>query len=124
MTILMKFPEHFIYNDNHYYDLDQFISYCDLSKEEIEKLEDDWFEILEETKLEPLMQFDLDTLSDLIIGHVEDRTSEHGDEIGILKKVLKENINFKLIQEKMPDLYYPTGKEYTLTKQDLLDYIA
>lgn len=112
--------DEFFIDDNFYYDIESLIEDV-LEWEEIEDIKDlseDYSVIANEAVLGPMFKFDLhhvlNTLDD-------DRYPEDNERIeNKLVDLLKENINFDKIREGMPELYYQSRKQFTITKQDLL----
>lgn len=108
--------ENFFIEDEFYDDLCSYMEAHDLEEDNIP---DDWSEMANETKLEPMFDFSMDWIFDRIN---EERDDENGSAGERLVKILEKHIDFKAIQEEMPKLYYATKVKFEITKQDLLDY--
>ena len=109
--------ENFFYNDRFHMDFDTLIEDVEDNEDcEIKDLPDIWSISVELTKLEPVHKFGLRDIDILIDNVYEDRLTEEGEELGTIRKILIENINFEKINSAIPTLYYPTGqfKNYIL----------
>ncbi|HWY09702.1 MAG TPA: hypothetical protein VN026_00180 [Bacteroidia bacterium] len=115
----MENTENFLYNDEFYTDLDQLIDYVEDNECKIEDLEDDWEIEVELTAKEGIVKLDAKWITDKID---DERLSEDGDEIERATKILNKYVDFNLINELMPKLFYPSGEKVVLTKEDLLEY--
>lgn len=117
--------ENFFFNGEFCHDFDSLIMKLTCDPEE---LPEDWQATIELTDHEHMMQFDSDTVVDLLVDHVtdSDRTSEDGDEVETVEKILKEKFNFDFteINAKMPKLHYVNGKTEVVTKADLIEFIS
>ena len=76
---------------------------------------------MEDCDLEPIGVLSVDLLTELLMDKWEDRQSEDGLEYDKIEKVIKENIDFDKINELLPKLYYPNGKEITFTYEQLME---
>ena len=117
-----RFTENFFNDGEFYTDLEDFIyKVFDGEKQQITQLENDAVFECKGSKLEPLINFSSEWITERID---DDRFSENNsdDEYGKIAKVLDENIDFKKIFDLLPKLYYENYKDkFTITKQDLLD---
>lgn len=102
------------YNYNHYTDIQALAE--ELSDDgSLNEIEND-IEV-EETNLEPMFQFDANSITDNLD---EERMSEDGDEVDEIRELIKKHVDFTKVNELMPKLWYPNGKKYKITKQQLL----
>jgi len=116
--------ENFFYEDKFISDLTELLYELDLTEEDtsdIEKLPDDWAIEVMDTILEPMFKITPDWI---IENMPDDRSSEDGDEVDRLYEKLKKNQELlDKLNELIPELYYPTDKSFTITKQDLIDFV-
>lgn len=112
--------ENFFCNSEFFTDIDDYCAHHKLEIEDIEKLPDDWQEEIKFSIEEPI-----ETLcADWIAEKIDDgRFSEepYHDEYDRVVKILNETIDFKKVNEALPKMYYPNGKNGVLTKKDLLE---
>ena len=117
-----RFMENFFEDGKFYTDIEDFIyKVFDGDEERIRELEEDAVFECKGSKLEPIIDFSSQWITDRID---DDRFSENnsGTENEKITKVLDENIDFKKITDLLPKLYYENYKDkFTITKQDLLD---
>ena len=117
-----RFMENFFEDGKFYTDIEDFIyKVFDGDEERIRELEEDAVFECKGSKLEPIIDFSSQWITDRID---DDRFSENnsGTENEKITKVLDENIDFKKITNLLPKLYYENYKDkFTITKQDLLD---
>lgn len=101
-------------------DLGELMDYLDIN-EELEGIDDDWKIEVKECQLEPIMTLSTDWIMERVN---EERFSEEGadNQCARIEKVLDESIDYSKINEMMPQLWYPTAKKITFTKQDLIDW--
>lgn len=116
--------ENFFHNDSFYRDLDELIDYVGLDLEpgqELKDLPDDFTITVELSNKKKIVVFSEDWIVERIS---EDAFSEDGceSEEAQIKKALHECIDFEKLNSMIPSLHYGTGKEVTLTKQDLIEY--
>lgn len=111
--------ENFFIDENFYSDLSELIEHTS-DEEDLSDIDDDWSVVCNESKLEKVV-----TLStDWIIRYIgEERFEEDGDTHEKVYDLLERRIDYEAINSRMPELYYPTRVKFTITKQDLLDYI-
>lgn len=90
---------------------------CDIYKEDLEGMPDDYTLEAYECKLESMQQVDAYTFIDCID---EERFSEDKKEEDALIEIFNKYINFELINREIPKLWYPTKVKMIWTKQELL----
>ena len=111
--------ENFFIDENFYTDLGHLIDSVS-DEEDLSDLDNDWSVECNESKLEKA--FTLST--DWIMQYVgEERFGEEGDAYKKCYDLLESSIDYEKINAQVPELYYFTRKRFTITKQDLLDYI-
>ncbi len=113
--------ENFFY-DNEYYDsIEDLIYKLVDSEDEIYELDDDFEIKCYPAKLEPLQEIDeywlLERMDEDRFPENDERTDDE------ILKILRENIDFKKINEAMPKLWYESYPPFILRKEDLIDYI-
>lgn len=109
--------ENFFYDDKFYPDLGDLCDDLDLDEEKIAALPDDWQIKVFETSLEPIVVLSADWILDRIDG---ERFSENDESDKVYK--LLQQIDFKLVNEKMPKLYYcEYRKSFAIKKTDLIE---
>ena len=117
-----RFMENFFEDGKFYTDIEDFIyKVFDGDEERIRELEEDAVFECKGSKLEPIIDFSSQWITDRID---DDRFSENnsGTENEKITKVLDENNKNKKITNLLPKLYYENYKDkFTITKQDLLD---
>jgi len=104
------------YNENFYHELSDLVADIDL-----DMLKAGDTITVEDCDLEPIGVLSVDLLTELLMDKWEDRQSEDGLEYDKIEKVIKENIDFDKINELLPKLYYPNGKEITFTYEQLME---
>lgn len=112
--------EHFFYDDIFCRDLEDLIN--KLQIDDVSELDDDWSTKIEHSTLEPIFEIDADKLCDLLSDHHEERFSEDGEEKEDVLKAIKRSVDFAVLSELLPQLYYPNGQFSTITKADLIEY--
>lgn len=119
--------EYFFYDDIFCQDLDDLIQELELNDETINDLSDDWKIVVEATTLQPIFQFKKEFIVNCIVNNTdvwEDRFPVNSDNtFKQIEKAIEQGIDLEQINEQLPRLYYPNGKKFEITKQDLLDYI-
>lgn len=116
--------ENFFYHDEFCHDLETLMHLLDI--EDVEALPDDWTVEVKDTNLEKITHLTEECVIDMLVESIsernEDRFSEDSDDdIGKIKKAIKAGItlNMQVINELMPSLYFPNGKTFTITKEDI-----
>lgn len=119
--------ENFFIDENFYEDLADYIekTFGD-DKEAIEDLDDNFEEDCREGVEQSIFPISITTewIIDTIVEIYDRRFPEESDELySKIKKLLEANIivNTEAIEKALPKLFYPYGKRFTITKQDLLD---
>lgn len=116
--------ENFFYEDKFFSDLTDLFYEFDLTEEDtsdIDKLPDDWAIKCMDANLERMFEITPDWI---IENMPDDRSSEEGDEIDRFHVKLHQHRNIlDKLNELVPKLYYPSGKSFTITKQDLIDFV-
>lgn len=112
--------DEFFIDDKFYYDIEALIEDV-LEWEDIEAIADlreDYSITVNEAVLEPMFKFDLHHVLNTLD---EERYPEDNERIeNQLTNLLKENIDFDKIKQGMPELYYQSRRQFTITKKDLL----
>lgn len=112
--------EQFFWSDEFYHDMGDFIdSIADDYKEDFSDMEDTWSVKCYEAELQPMLKISKDTFYEL----AEERFPEDNDRIEQQFSKALDLIPFDQVMEAMPKLYYQTRKTFTITKQDILEYI-
>jgi len=114
--------ENFFIEEKFYGDLSDFAD--EYSKEEIQEMSDDTEWTAECSDLEPIFELDKYNLFDIVYNCYEDRFP--GDSNGIeeqIKTVFNGMIDFDKLNESLPELYYPNGEFFKITKADLLELL-
>jgi len=109
--------ENFFYEDNFYSEIGDLLMDLDIDEDDIPELPEDWEITVHESSLEPLVTLSVDWIMDRIN---EERFSEEGNEYDKIHKIISDSIDFIAINEKIPQMYYPTKKTFKITKADLL----
>lgn len=111
--------ENFFYSDGFYSDIEGIFTELDFDEDHLEDIEDDWKVECQESDLEPVVKL----TPEWICEHInEERFREDGDEWDKIYAILKDNIDFDKINLLIPELYYPSRRKFTITKQDIVDY--
>lgn len=111
--------ENFFIDENFYSDLQDLIE--DISQEDdLSDLGDDWKVQCAEGILQPVTELSAYSIIDSI---PIERLGEDDKVFYCVRDFLNKAINFNSINEAMPKFYYAEGNDFTITKQDLLDYI-
>jgi hypothetical protein len=114
MTVILNMIN---YDDRFFSDLSDLLEDLEL---DIDNLPKDYTIECEECTLEPIFKLDSDKMMDELEGLYGERMSEDGDEYDDIQKVFDENIDFDLINSKLPKLWYPNGKEIIFTYDDII----
>lgn len=122
--------ENFFEDDKFHSDLESLMSDHDLNEDEdIKDLDDDWHIDCEGSSLEKIFVLTEDSIVNSILGHIDrwedrfpaedydDRTSDS------IHKAIRQGIDIVKMNSLIPELYYPNGKKFKITKKDLLEYI-
>lgn len=108
-----------------YLNLEQYLTYNDIDKEEVEEYESDYTLQVEDTILEPAITIDKNDIERIIGGLCdwnEERLPEDYDKtFEKLTKAFTESFDMEKFNQLSPKLWYPNGKKITITKQDLID---
>lgn len=116
----------FFVDDIFYSDIEDFLEDYDIYTEDngldFGVLDDDWTCKIYFTKLQYMFQLNEQRLFDILYNAHEDRFSDDDEDDGRIIRALKECIDFDKLNSKIPKYYYPTGKPYILTKQELINY--
>ena len=109
--------ENFFYGEEFYREIGDLID--DISEtEDLSDISEDWKITCEYATLEPIFKLDADWIMNRIN---DERFSEEGRESDDVYEILNQ-LDYSQVNERMPKLYYPNGKKFDITKQDLLDY--
>ena len=117
--------ENFFIDDKFYNDLSDFAD--EYSEEEIEAMADDTEWTAEGSDLELIFQLDSDFVVDAIMEKTywfEDRFPEDSDKTDEqIKTAIRNAIDFTVLNESLPQLYYPNGEFFKITKADLVELL-
>lgn len=114
--------ENFFYDDEFYSEICDLLEAMDIEDgKENEQIEDDWSIECFESVLEPLVTLNYDWIVDRVN---EERFPEDNDRVSQQFSKAIESIDFTKANELMPKMYYQTRKKFTITKADILEYIA
>jgi len=113
--------ENFSFGEHFYDDMeDYFLSAFDEDIDEVRKLPDEWEEKVELCELEPSIELDLEKIYEFVFRDNEERFPEQYDDDPI-KELFISCFDLEKFKKLVPQLYYPSGNFYTITKQELLD---
>jgi len=115
--------EHLFYDGNFYSELSEYLEYHDIKREEVESYPDDYKLEMNGSKLEPIVQFDAEWISERIC---EERFSENNcdSETSKIMKALNDCIDFDKLNSQIPKLYYENRRDKCVfTKADLLELL-
>lgn len=121
--------ENFFIEEEFCHDLDDVIRICDLEYNcSISELEEDWSIEVEESELQKIFTLTKDFVVNALIEKTdrwEERFPEESDNLfERIKNAFEQSIDFEKMNILLPELYYPNGKKFKITKKDLLEYIA
>ena len=118
--------EHFIYNDDEFMsDIGDLLSHLELEEEDVIALPDDYNVTCENTDLEPMFVFNHDRFVDFLSDIYADRFPEESDSTFTkIESAIKQSFDIEKFNSLIPQLYYPNGKMFTVTKNDLLEYLS
>lgn len=121
--------ENFFIEDRFYHDLTSFMEDLELIEiEDIDELSEDWEAQAQDTKLEKMFSMSKDFAIDAIIQQTdkwEERFPEDSDILfNQIKNAINQSIDIEKLNSLLPELYYPNGKMFKITKKDLLEYIS
>jgi len=113
--------ENFFYDNEYCNSIEDLIYKLVDSEEEIHELPDDYEIKCYPAKLEKLEEIDeywiIQRMDEDRFPEDDERTSDK------ILKILKENIDFKKINEAMPELWYESYPPFMIRKEDLIEYI-
>ena len=114
--------ENFFYDDQLVNDLEHLLEILDHEDWELESLPEDWSLDCERMEKERIFTISLKHIMDSI---EDERYSDSNsiEEYDKISSIISENIDFFNINQQMPQLWYPTGETFKITKQDLIKYI-
>ena len=117
--------QNFFIEEKFYSDLSDFAE--EFSKDEIEEMSDDIEWTAENSDLEPIFQLSAGFVVDSIMDNTdrfEDRFPEDSDEIEEqIKTAIQGAIDFDKLNKSLPELYYPNGEMFKITKADLVEIL-
>lgn len=121
--------ENFFIDDKFHMDLDSLITDLDLDDDgAIEALPEDWSIIAEETELQKIFtltkEFVVDSIMDATDKWEERFPEDVEDLYEKIKKSIGEGIDLDKMNASTPELYYPNGNTFEITKADLLEYVS
>lgn len=116
--------EPFYVEDKFYSEIEDYLIDVELEKEDIEKLPDDYKVDVLVGSLEKIFVLKKDRVVDAIVDMTdtwEERFPEDSHDVfEKIKKAISESIDIDKMNSLLPSLYYPTGEDGVITKQDLL----
>lgn len=121
--------ENFFIDENFCSDLDDLIRIYDLEDDNaIPELDEDWSVEVEESELQKIFTLKKEFVVSAIIEKTdtwEERFPEDSDRLfEEIKKAIEQSIDIEKMNSLLPELYYPNGKKFKITKKDLLEYIS
>lgn len=121
--------ENFFIDDKFHMDLDSLITDLDLDDDgAIEALPEDWSIIAEETELQKMFTLTNDFVVDSVVQNTDkwdNRFPEESDYLFVkIKKAIEQGIDLDKMNASIPELYYPNGNNFEITKADLLEYVS
>ena len=119
--------QNFFYNGYFISDLEDFLEELGLDEEDIIDLPDDWVEECQLSTLEKIFVLNEKFILDGIINSLdvwEDRFPEESDRtFKEIEKAILQSIDVEKLNSLLPEIYYPNGKKFKVTKNDLLEFI-
>ncbi len=121
--------ENFFIDDNFCHDLDDLIRLCTM-EDDIEELADDWSIIVDEAESQKIFILDKDFVVNAIserTDRFEDRFPEDDNDDRLstqIKKAIEQSIDLEKLNSLLPELYYPSGETFEITKKDLIEHVA
>lgn len=111
--------ENFFYNDEFYDEIGSLLDHLDLDEDDVRELDDDYKLECAESSLEPAIKITANWIAD----RFEERFPPDSERASkqIMAALLA--LDFEKCNALMPNFYYPARKEFTITKQDLIEYI-
>lgn len=124
--------ENFFIGDRFYSDIESLLEHLELEEEDIATLDDNWHENAEGTTLQNIFVMDEDWVINTILQQTEKwdyRFPEDADEgqnsvFDQIRNAIKQSIDIEKMNSLLPKLYYPNGKKFKITKQDLFEYCS
>lgn len=110
----------FYIGDEFFRELEDYLIYMDLDEVELALLPETYQVQAEYAKLEPIFKATPGDMAEMLLSSNEHRLSEDGDEYIQVENALRKAVNFEVLNAGIPQLYYPTGEKFIITKQDLL----
>lgn len=114
--------ENFFYNDTFYKDLEDFVeSILEGEDVDISDIAEDEVWDCRESDLEPLFTI----TKDWVYGCIPEERFDLDENEGVQSKLNKalELIDYAAVNAAMPSLYYESNRKFTITKQDVLNYL-
>jgi hypothetical protein len=118
--------EKFFYDDRFCLDISDLMEILDIDDENLDELEDDWSVTCEGATLEKIFVIEKEFAVSAIVNETDtwsDRFPEDDWSVTLfeqIKKAIAESIDIEKLNEKLPSLYYPNGKKFKVTKDDLV----
>lgn len=110
--------------DDHFYsEIDEMVESAIDEYNSIEEIPSDFIIEYYECKLRPIYKLDSRVLYELIHDHFEENSSESGDEWDDVEDLIKKHLNFDAINEEAPELWFPEGKEITMSRDKVIEII-
>lgn len=114
--------ENFWYNDEIVNDMEDLLEILDHEDGELESLPDDWNLDCEEMEKQNIHKF---TIENIVQTIHEERFSENNfdEEYNKICTIISKNIDLESLNNQIPELWYPNGVSFKITKKNLLEYI-
>lgn len=123
-----KEMENFFYDEYFCSDIGELMVNLHLEDEDIAELPDDWSVSCEESKFEKIFALSKQFVTNAVLDSTdkwEERFPEDSDSIfKQIEKAINEAIDIDKLNAGLPELYYPIGKKFTVTKADLIEYCS
>jgi hypothetical protein len=120
--------ENFFIDDKFFTDLTDFMEERDIDENELHLLDGDWSETAEHTELQKIFKLDEKFILEHLMEATDTFEGRFPDDCDSVDKKIKQaimsGIDIDKINSNLPELYYPSGEKFKITKQDLIDYCA
>lgn len=108
-------------DDRFYNDINEVIDdIIDWEDKELEELPDDYAIEVGCCDLKPIFQLDSEKLKEILFDVFIDNSSEDGEEWDKVESVLQKHIDFEVLNNDIPKLWFPNGETETFTKDELI----
>lgn len=114
----------YYYNEIFYNELDDLIDDLDFENHP-DELSDDFEIVYQECELQPIFKLDVEKIAEILTDCFEDRFSEDnlGNENELLRKALKQSVDFEKLNSLLPEFWYPKREILKLTKSEIMEII-